>query len=166
MSNWLARTRAVLHKRLALARCQYLNRFWGMHIGEGSRISGKAFLDYANPRGVHIGSFTIVTPGVRIFTHNFVQGGKDDTRIGSNCFIGASSIIMSGVTVGDHCVVAAGSIVTKDVPSHSLVAGNPARVIRSGIVTGRYGKLSKRAIAEMSAAEPDAPASPATVPPT
>lgn len=157
MSRPLHRARAFLHKRLALARCSYLNRVWGMNIGEGSRISGKAFLDKANPAGVHIGSFTIVTPGVRIFTHDFVKGRNSDTRIGSNCFVGANSIIMSGVTVGDHCVIAAGSIVTQDMPSHSVIAGNPARVIRSNIVTGRYGTLPKtprvEAPASLAAAE-------------
>lgn len=159
MSRPLHRARAFLHKRLALARCVYLNRVWGMHIGEGSRISGKAFLDKANPAGVHIGAFTIVTPGVRVFTHDFVKGRNSDTRIGSNCFIGADSIVMSGVTVGDHCIIAAGSIVTQDVPSRSIVAGNPARVVRSGINTGRYGTLPKQptAPAQTSPAEPERP---------
>lgn len=143
MNNWLARSRALFQKRLALARASYLNRFWGMHIGEGSRISGKAFLDYANPTGIHIGSYTIVTPGVRIFTHDFVKFGKSDTRIGSNCFVGANSIIMPGVVIGDHCIIAAGSVVINEVPSHSLVAGNPARVVRSDIVTERYGQLAE-----------------------
>ena len=143
MSRALHRTRAFLYKRLALGRAWYLNRVWGMHIGEGSRVSRKAFLDKANPAGVHIGTFTIITPGVRVFTHDFVKGRNSDTRIGSNCFIGASAIIMSGVTVGDHCIVAAGSVVTRDVPSHSIVAGNPARVLKSGIATGRWGTLPK-----------------------
>lgn len=151
MSRPLHRARAFLHKRLALARCVYLNRVWGMHIGEGSRISGKAFLDKANPAGVHIGSFTMVTPGVRVFTHDFVKGYNSDTRIGSNCFIGASSIIMSGVTIGDNCIIAAGSVVTRDVPSYSIVAGNPARVIQSNAVIGRYGTLAKTPIAGASA---------------
>lgn len=143
MSKRLARARAFFQKRIALARALYLNKFWGMHIGKGSRISGKAFLDYANPAGIHIGSHTIVTPGVRIFTHDFVKFGKSDTRIGSNCFVGANSIIMPGVVIGDHCIVAAGSVVINEIPPHSLVAGNPARVVRSGIITERYGQLAE-----------------------
>lgn len=156
VSRALHRTRAFLYKRLALGRSWYLNRVWGMHIGEGSRVSRKAFLDKANPAGVHIGTFTIITPGVRVFTHDFVKGRNSDTRIGSNCFIGASSIIMSGVTVGDHCIVAAGSVVTRDVPPHSIVAGNPARVLKSGVVTGRWGTLprSSRAPTAISTPEP------------
>lgn len=48
-----------------------------------------------------------------------------------NVFIGARSIVMKGVTIGDGAVVGAGSVVTKDVPANTIVAGNPARVIKT-----------------------------------
>ena len=51
-------------------------------------------------------------------------------KIGSNAWIGRQAIVLPGVEIGDHAVVAAGSIVTKDVPSRTLVAGNPASVKR------------------------------------
>jgi galactoside O-acetyltransferase len=51
--------------------------------------------------------------------------------IGRNVWIGAGATIIGGVTVGDNSVVAAGSVVTRDVPPNTLVGGNPARVIRS-----------------------------------
>jgi acetyltransferase-like isoleucine patch superfamily enzyme len=52
-------------------------------------------------------------------------------RIGDGCWIGARAIILPGVTLGRRVLVAAGAVVTRDVPDDSLVAGNPARVVRS-----------------------------------
>jgi acetyltransferase-like isoleucine patch superfamily enzyme len=50
-------------------------------------------------------------------------------KIGRGCFIGARSIILKGVTLGDRVVIGAGSIVTKDIPAYSMAAGNPARIV-------------------------------------
>lgn len=50
--------------------------------------------------------------------------------IGDDVWIGANAVILPGVTIGSHVVVAAGAVVTKDVPSHSLVAGVPAKIIK------------------------------------
>lgn len=54
-------------------------------------------------------------------------------HIGDNVWIGCRSIILKGVTIGEGSVVACGSIITKDVPPHCLVAGNPAKIIRTNI---------------------------------
>lgn len=51
-------------------------------------------------------------------------------KIEDDCWVGANSVITSGVHIGKHVVIAAGSVVTKNVPSFSIVAGNPARVIK------------------------------------
>lgn len=51
-------------------------------------------------------------------------------HIGKNCWICANTTILPGVTVGDNCVIGAGSVVTRDIPANSFAAGNPARVIR------------------------------------
>ncbi len=50
--------------------------------------------------------------------------------VGNNVWIGANVVVVPGVTIGDNCVIGAGSVVTKDIPPHSLAVGNPCRVIR------------------------------------
>ncbi len=56
---------------------------------------------------------------------------KGDVKIGNDVWLGLNSVIMSGVTIGNGCVVAAFSVVTKDVPPYTIVGGNPARVIKT-----------------------------------
>lgn len=51
-------------------------------------------------------------------------------QIGSDCWLGANVVICPGVTIGDNCVIGAGSVVTRDIPAGSFAAGNPCRVIR------------------------------------
>ena len=74
---------------------------------------------------------------------------SSDTRIGRNCFVGAPSLILPGVTIGDGSVVGAGSVVTRDVPPRSAVAGNPARTIKSDIVVVPYGRFLDSIPAEL-----------------
>ena len=54
-----------------------------------------------------------------------------DVTVGNNVWIGGSVVITPGVTIGDCCVIGAGSVVTKDIPAWSVAAGNPCRVIRN-----------------------------------
>lgn len=61
---------------------------------------------------------------------NIYQRTKKPVKIGHDCWIGARSTIFPGVTIGNYCVVAAGSVVTKDVPDFSVVAGVPAKVVK------------------------------------
>jgi carbonic anhydrase/acetyltransferase-like protein (isoleucine patch superfamily) len=55
---------------------------------------------------------------------------KGSIVVGNDVWVGTRAIILSGVTIGDGAIVAAGSVVTKDVPPYAIVAGNPARLIR------------------------------------
>src|SRR6185437_3611225 len=112
---------------------------WGMDIGKGVRISRTAKLDKTNPRGVKIGDYTSIAFGATILTHDFVNNRRGAVEIGSNCHIGARSIIMQGVKVGSNSIVGVASVVLSDVPPNSVVFGNPARVVESGITTGRWG---------------------------
>jgi len=63
-----------------------------------------------------------------IMQQRLVHGG--DITIGRNCFLGFRVAIMPGVTLGDHCVVATGAVVTKSFPSYSMIAGVPAVLIK------------------------------------
>jgi acetyltransferase-like isoleucine patch superfamily enzyme len=121
----------------------YFKYFWKMDIGVDTRISLSAKLDKTNPRGVHIGSHTLLAFGSAIITHDFVNRRHCDVWIGDNCFIGAYAIVLPGVRIGDNCVVGAASVVTRDVPDGSWVVGNPARVIRSNMQMGRWGRFDR-----------------------
>ncbi|UOG90673.1 MAG: acyltransferase [Candidatus Thiothrix sulfatifontis] len=128
-------------------RTGYFRKLYGMNIAPDVRISFKARLDKTNPRCIEIGEKTYIAFDSIILAHDYAtrrHGGQFDqkTRIGANCFIGCGAIILPGVTIGDQVIVGAGSVVTKDVPAHSIVAGNPAKVVRSGIQTIAYGRLA------------------------
>ena len=113
-------------------------------IGESVIIPGGTTLvcDPGNPKStIFIEDGVLLGPNVAIysFTHRFTnrripvkeQGIEvADTRLKSGCWIGINSVIMPGVTIGKNSVVGANSVVTKDVPDFSVVAGAPARIIR------------------------------------
>jgi hypothetical protein len=117
------------------------NQLYGMHIGKDARISFGAKLDLTNPRGIHIGEETYLASGSIIFSHDYSRALHCDTVIGKRCFIGANAIIMCGIHIGDSVIVGSGAVVTKDVPSNCIVAGNPARIIKENIQTKKFGQL-------------------------
>lgn len=91
---------------------------------------------------VDIGNHVNLAQGITVtaLNHNFSDTNKriDEQGVSTNpvtieddVWVGANAVILPGVTIGEHCVVAAGAIVTKDVPPHSLVAGVPAKVIKN-----------------------------------
>ena len=118
-----------------------LIKVYGMDISKTARISFGAKLDKTNPKGIHIGEESCVGSGTVILSHDFCKNIHADTYIGKRCLIGINCIIMCGIKIGDNCVIGAGSIVTKDVPSNCIIAGNPAKIIRKGISTKKFGQL-------------------------
>ena len=110
-------------------------------IGTGSWIGSFCVIDGSG--GLSIGDYCDISAGAQIYSHSTVrrclsagtQGVEQaSTHIGSYCHIGAGAIILMGSLVEDHCVVAAGAIVTQftHAPPYSLVIGAPARVIQGG----------------------------------
>lgn len=135
--NRLSGLRNVL---VGLRRSVYTH-LWGMDLHPTVQMSLSAKLDRTFPPGVHVGPHTYLAFESRILTHDVTRGLYLHTRIGANCFIGGRSLILPGIEIGDNCVVGAGSVVTKSVPPRSIVAGNPARVLKSDIEVGRYGRF-------------------------
>ncbi|HEX7712529.1 MAG TPA: serine O-acetyltransferase EpsC [Bacillota bacterium] len=106
----------------------------GVEIHPGARIGRGFFIDHGH--GVVIGETAEIGHDVLLF-HQVTLGnasvaatGKRHPTIGDQVIIGAGAMILGPITVGDHSQIGAGSIVTKDVPSHSLVVGNPGQVIK------------------------------------
>lgn len=131
----------LVRRGLMTARRTYYVRIFGMDLDNTAWFSLKVHFDRTHPRGIHIGPESYVAFGAVILTHDMTRGVYSDTRIGARCFIGAHSIILPGLTIGDGSIVGAGSVVTESVPPGAIVAGNPARVIRTGIRTHRFGCL-------------------------
>lgn len=119
-----------------------LARSMGVLIGAGCRVLDDPVDVFGSePYLVSLGDRVTITVGVRFVTHD---GGvwlfrKDDEDIdvfgaiavGSNVFIGFNSIILPNVTIGDDCVIGAGSVVTKSLESGYVYAGVPAKAVRS-----------------------------------
>jgi acetyltransferase-like isoleucine patch superfamily enzyme len=137
----IRRAALMLRERLIDTRIWYLRTVFGMDIHPSARISLKANLDKTNPRGVHVAEGSYVAFNAVILAHDMSRLLHTDTYIGRNCFIGAHAIIMPGVRVGNQCIVGSGAVVTRDVPPQSIVVGNPAKVVRSGIRTIAWGIL-------------------------
>ncbi|MCB9973501.1 MAG: acyltransferase [Rhodospirillales bacterium] len=129
-----------LRKAVVGLKYLYLTKLWGMDLHPTARFSLSVKWDLTHPKGIHVGEKTYLAFDVAILTHDMTRGLFVDTRIEDHCFIGARSIILPGITVGHHSIVAAGSVVTKDVPPHCIVAGNPAQIIRENIEVREFGK--------------------------
>ena len=132
-----------------------LLKLWGAQLGEGCHIYPRAII-WA-PWNLECGAHACIADGAEIYNVEKIVIGKDAVisqgaflcaashdyanadfpliakpiRVGDRTWIAARAIVLMGVTVGDDCVIGAGSVVTKDVPAKSVCAGNPCRVIKT-----------------------------------
>ena len=112
----------------------------GLTIGNNVGIAHNCFLQVRSR--VTINDNVIIGPNVSIFSENHIYSDPDlpiaqqgeariGVSIGSGAWLGTRSVILDGVNVGEDSIIAAGSIVTKDVPKNSIVGGIPAKVIKN-----------------------------------
>jgi acetyltransferase-like isoleucine patch superfamily enzyme len=110
----------------------------GYDIHKSVILERHLHLDRLFPQGIHIQENSLIASGVTILSHDHCKRVNNqplltDTYIGKKCFIAVGATILPGVRIGDEVIVGAGSVVTRDVPSNVIVAGNPARIIRENI---------------------------------
>jgi maltose O-acetyltransferase len=109
----------------------------GLKVGSNFNMLGGCIIDHSHCCLISIGDNVTFAPRVHVLAHDASTKRALGytrialTRIGNDVFVGASSTIMPGVTVGDNAIIGAGSVVTRDVAPGTVVTGNPAKPICS-----------------------------------
>lgn len=135
--NAQIREHAVIGNGCILSKDVYIDH--GVRIGDRCKIQNSVSIY----NGVTIGDDVFVGPNVA-FTNDRVPRAFNtdwrvtETKVETGASLGANSTIVCGVTIGEYAMVAAGSVVTKDVPPYTLVIGNPARPV------GKIDKMGNR----------------------
>jgi len=123
--------------------------FGDVKVGVETWIGPFTLLD-GSGGGLTIGDHCSISAGVHIYTHDTVlwavsggvqQARKSAVNIGSNTYIGAQSVIVAGITIGERCVIAANSLVNRDVLDGTIVGGTPARKLGHVEGEGAQAKL-------------------------
>jgi maltose O-acetyltransferase len=131
---------ALIGSNVTLHNSVYVRNPQNLRISDNTNVNHGSELYCAG--GVNIGSGTMIAYSVMIFSDMRNYRGEMPLKkrkersflpvnIGDDVWVGARAIILPGVRVNDHAIIAAGAVVTRDVDAWSIVAGNPARVIGS-----------------------------------
>ncbi|MGE5473045.1 MAG: acyltransferase [Ignavibacteriales bacterium] len=144
--NSQIRENAVIGENCIISKDTYID--YGVRIGNNVKIQNGVSIYH----GVTIEDNVFVGPNA-VFTNDFYPRAFNDnwevrnTLIKEGASIGANATIVCGNILGKYCMVGSGSVVTKDVPEHALVVGNPARIIgyvcRCGYKLDKNGKCIK-----------------------
>lgn len=145
----------IVHENVMLLGCKLTSSSHGkIEIGNNAKVGNGTQILCVD--GVTIGDYTTVTQNVKIVDNNnhpvnpdfrrfmrttphgsnarsWIHADHKPVIIGENCWIGENSRIQKGVTIGDNSIVAACSVVTKNVPANSIAAGNPAKIVKIDI---------------------------------
>jgi acetyltransferase-like isoleucine patch superfamily enzyme len=115
MKNWLYRT------------------FLRMHVGKQTSFALMVMVDLMFPERITVGHNSIIGYNTTILTHEYLikEYRLGHVTIGDEVMIGANCTILPGVTIGDGATVAAGTIVSKDIPAYSFAKGNPVVITES-----------------------------------
>ena len=136
--------RVSFGKNVYIGRNSTISAFTGLSIGsdiyigknvtiEADGVVGDKTIIANNVGIVGKNDHDISNPNVPMFDALTVRECTDlsqEIRIGNGVWIGYGAVVLSGISIGSNSIIAAGSVVTKDVPSKSIVAGNPARIIK------------------------------------
>jgi acetyltransferase-like isoleucine patch superfamily enzyme len=117
-------------------------RHLGVRVGDGCRIFGNPRVVFGTePYLVSLGNHVTIASGTRFITHDggvrvFRENQPNidlfgPIRLGNNVFVGFNVLMLPGVTIGDTCVVGAGSVVTRSIPPGTVAAGCPAHPLKS-----------------------------------
>ena len=140
---------------------EYMGRIWGRELDASTTVLPPLYIDYGKPvtigkgcfiqqcctffgrGGITIGNEVFIGPKVNLITINHDVNPENRSAtygrpivIEDKVWIGINSTILPGIKIGYGAIVGAGSVVTKDVPAMTIVAGNPVRIIKKIEITG------------------------------
>lgn len=116
-----------------------LHANWGKHTYLGKNVYANFNLTLVDDTDIYIGDYVMIGPNVTLATAGHpidpvyrekVAQFNIPIHIGRNVWIGANTVVLPGVTIGDNSVIGAGSVVTKDIPSNVVAVGSPCKVLR------------------------------------
>ncbi|CAD2071573.1 acyltransferase [Phocicoccus pinnipedialis] len=105
----------------------FYKRGLNMKLGNHVSVAYKAMPDLFYPERITIGNNSIIGYNTTILTHEYLidEYRIGDVVIGQQTMVGANVTVLPGVTIGENCMIGAGTVVSKDVPDNSLAYGNP-----------------------------------------